>query len=460
MVHYDSIERSFTREEGMKKIWIIVLFVVIAVFGSLFAEGTYTYDDFESSEICASCHESIYRQYDRSMMSQTFTHIWDEVEYYELALPHARKLPKVAEVEAGCNGCHAPVAFLTGDIPPKKPAEESRANDSLSCDLCHTITGFKGEVPFNFNFVVEPGETKYGTRKGGESTYHEIAVTPFLHTAEFCGTCHNEKDPYGIWVKSTHLEWKESPQGKAGVLCQDCHMTPARSASVTAGAVYDDVRQHLFHGAHDTGKLEGAAEILLYADAKKVKPGKTLTLEAFVLNAKAGHSIPSGSAEERLVWLHVEAKDARGNTYHLPVDPKGFPGEELLIADPEAYAYQDIGDIKGIDNFKGIKRDGDVPAGDRIFRLPYLDPDGRMTIAQWHTASLGVDYRLKPLEARRETFTWKVPKDLPEGDVTIHAEVFYSRLVPSVARYMKIPEEEYAPVSMNADKIVLPVVSK
>ena len=88
------------------------------------------------------------------------------------------------------------------------------------------------------------------------------------------------------------------------------------------------------------------------------------------------------------------------------------------------------------------------------------DLDGRMTIAQWHTASLGVDYRLKPLEARRETFTWKVPKDLPEGDVTIHAEVFYSRLVPSVARYMKIPEEEYAPVSMNADKIVLPVVSK
>ncbi len=83
--------------------------------------------------------------------------------------------------------------------------------------------------------------------------------------------------------------------------------------------------------------------------------------------------IPSGSAEERVVWLHVEAVDASGALHHLPVDAKGFEGEELTIASADALAYQDIGDIKELKDFPGIKRDGNVPAGDRIFRLPYLD---------------------------------------------------------------------------------------
>lgn len=41
------------------------------------------------------------------------------------------------------------------------------------------------------------------------------------------------------------------------------------------------------------------------------------------------------------------------------------------------------------------QRDG-IPVGDRIFRKPYFDPQGRMTIQQWNTASQGVDYRLGP----------------------------------------------------------------
>ena len=55
------------------------------------------------------------------------------------------------------------------------------------------------------------------------------------------------------------------------------------------------------------------------------------------------------------------------------------PSEECAmchvdIASADAMAYQDI---------------GDVPDGDRIFRMPYFDPQGRMTVAQWNTASFG-----------------------------------------------------------------------
>jgi len=425
------------------------------------ALGTQPYDRFEPDATCAECHAGIAAQHRQSMMSQAFTHEWDEIEYFELALPHSAKDEKVAGIRAGCNGCHAPLAFLAGDIPPQRPSAGTRANEGVSCDVCHSITGFVGEVPFNFNYIIEPGDVKQGVRSGTEAMAHEIAVNPFLMTAEFCGTCHNEKDPYGQWVKATHLEWKASPYAKAGIVCQDCHMPPApgNSAPDMGGTDYPDVRQHLFHGAHDEGKLAGAIEVRIHSTEQEVKAGSQVRFTATVVNAKAGHMIPSGSAEERVVWLHVEAVDAAGRSYHLPVEPKGFEGEDYFIAS-DALAYQDIGTIRDVENFAGLKRDGDVPRGDRIFRLPYLDPHGRMTVAQWNTASFGPDYRLAPLQARNENYAWKLPNSVAPGPVTVTATVWYSKLVSSVAEYLKVPAEESEPVRMSAHRTTLTVLPK
>jgi len=421
------------------------------------ALGTRKYSDYEKPQACAGCHVDISRQHEQAMMSQAFTHAWDEIEYFELAVPHAEKVAKVAGVKAGCNGCHAPLAFLAGDVPPKRPSERTRANEGVSCDVCHTIVGRAGDPSVNFNWVTSPGKTKQGNRAGVQSPFHDTVLNPFLATAEFCGTCHNEQNPWGVFVKSTQLEWKEGPHGRAGIVCQDCHMPPARGRSARMGAEHADVRQHLFHGAHDPGKLAGVAEVRIHPETREVEPGDPIRLTAVVVNAKAGHKVPSGSAEERVVWLHVEAKDAKGKVWPLRVDRKGFAGEEWTIADGKALAYQDIGDIKGLPDFKGLPRDGLVPDGDRIFRLPYFDEKGRMTIAQWNTAKLGTDYRLAPLQAVSETFSWS-PPDLPPGPVTVTATVWYSRLVSSVAEFMKVPREEYEPVLIARHETTLTVL--
>jgi hypothetical protein len=223
-------------------------------------------------------------------------------------------------------------------------------------------------------------------------------------------------------------------------------MPPAEGATALMAPEYPDVRQHLFHGAHDEGKLKGVVEVRIHPEEIEAEPGDQVRLTAIVVNAKAGHMVPTGSAEERVVWLHVTATDAAGTAFHLPVDRKGFDGEDYTIASSSTLAYQDIGDIKGIADFPGLPRDGLVPDGDRIFRLPYLDPQGRMTIAQWNTASFGPDYRLAPLEARSETYTWALPDDVAEGPLAVTAEVYYSRLVSSVADYLNVPAEEVEPV--------------
>ncbi len=410
------------------------------------ALGTQKYENYEKPEVCATCHDMFYQQWKQAMMSQAYTHHWDEVEYFKLAVPHAEKDEVVAGVKAGCNGCHAPVSFLAGDVPPPKPEENSRANESVSCDVCHTITGFRGEVPFNYNYISQPGRKKYGNKPGLVSPHHDTEESDFIKSAEFCGTCHNEMSPYGIWVKSTYLEWKEGPYAQQGVPCQVCHMPKARGQNAKM-AKEDMVSMHLFHGAHDEGKLKGAIEIRMNPLEREVPYDGTVVIQVQLFNGKCGHKVPTGSVEDRIMWLHVTATDANGKEYHLPVDKKGFEGEEYTIGS-KALAYQDMGLPLGIENFQGLPRDGVVPVGDRIFRMPYFDPQGRMTIMQWNTKSLGVDYRIGPRETKVETYTWELPEDIPVGKVTFKAELIYQKLVQSVAEFLGVPEEA-EPVIIN-----------
>ncbi|MDD2252289.1 MAG: hypothetical protein PHQ10_04915, partial [Dehalococcoidales bacterium] len=57
--------------------------------GEAVYEGMYTYDDFKKPETCGICHQTIYSNWQETLMAKSFVHTWDDVEYFELALPHA-----------------------------------------------------------------------------------------------------------------------------------------------------------------------------------------------------------------------------------------------------------------------------------------------------------------------------------------------------------------------------------
>ncbi len=410
------------------------------------ALGTKSYDDFEESDVCQSCHNDIYQQWKQSMMSQSYTHHWDEIEYFELAVPHGEVDPMYKPVADGCNGCHTPMAFLAGDVPPPRPEENSRANDGVNCEVCHSIKGFEGDVPFNFNYISDPSDVKLGPKENLDSPYHKIEKIDFMSEAEYCGTCHNEKNPYDVWVKSTQLEWAEGPYAEQGVACHQCHMPKAMTKNAKMSNP-NLVSQHLFHGAHDPGKVASVVEIRMHPSEREVEIDDGVVLNIQIFNAKTGHKFPSGSVEDRIVWLDVTATDSEGKVYHLPVDKKGFEGEEYTIASNEL-AYTDMGIPLKIPNFEGVQRDG-VPIGDRIFRMPYFDENGIMTIMQWNTRSLGVDYRIGPRETKIETFTFEMPEDVAPGKMTFNATLNFQKLVKPVAVYLEVPEEESEIILVN-----------
>jgi hypothetical protein len=431
----------------------LVIAILLSSVSSLMAQedlkGKYKYKEFESAKKCKTCHGAIYEQWAQSMMSQAYTHHWDEIEYFDLAVPHAAAKPELKEAVDGCNGCHTPMGYMNGVMPPARPSENTMANESVSCEVCHLIQGSTVDPPFNFSYILKPGTTKYSARKPAvESPAHKIVTNDFYKTTEFCADCHNEKNPFGIWVKSTQLEWKEGPYAKEDVRCQDCHMPaggPFLNALMTKP--YNDARLHLFHGAHDPGKVKGTIELRIQPDIREAEPGESVVITVVLFNQKTGHKFPTGSVEDRIAWLHVEATDAKGKVYHLNVDKKGFEGEEYTISG-DYLAYTDMKVPLGLPDFKGVQRDG-IPYGNRIFRMPFFDPEGVMTIMQWNTASLGVDYRIGPRETKVEKFTFRLPFDAAPGEMQVKATLNYQLLVKPVADLLKVPADESEIIKVN-----------
>jgi hypothetical protein len=159
-----------------------------------------------------------------------------------------------------------------------------------------------------------------------------------------------------------------------------------------------------------------------------------------------------------MLWLEVKATDGTGHTFNLPLKKKGFAGEEYTIADAKAVAYEAMGEIMEVKAYKGISRDGKVPDGARIFRRPFFDPQGRMTICQWYTAENSqIDYRIGPLETKTETYVLTVPKEFSGDLVTVTATLYYSLVPSSVGEFLELPAYSYEPRVVNTATMVLDV---
>ena len=338
------------------------------------------------------------------MMSQAYTHHWDEIEYFELAVPHAEK-----DAEGRRRQGRLQRLPRADRLPRRRRAaarcrrRSSRANESVSCDLCHTVTGFEGDTPFNFNWISEPGKIKQGPREGVESPHHVTRQNDFLQHGRVLRHLPQREEPL------RHLGEVDPPRMEGRAARQGRHRLPGlpHAAGAPAAARAWDPSCPTCGSTCSTARTIPASspasiEVRIHPEVREAEPGETVKLTAVVVNAKAGHKVPSGSAEERVLWAARDGARRQGADLPPAGRPEGLRGRGVHDRRRDALAYQDIGDIQGLAGFAGLKRDGEVPAGDRIFRLPYLDPKGRMTIAQWNTASFGptTGWRRSPPSAR------------------------------------------------------------
>ncbi len=456
---------------------------------------THTMDHWDDPYDCLGCHQERYADWSSSQMSRAYTGDFFQAQFFQQVLKDAAHDPQMKDVPADCLGCHSPSAFLSGVVPPPKvenpdnfwdrawpwmdsyrsvgqvktglaygplreniaragtnplPEAKQDANRGVFCDFCHSLAGLAQRDPVNHNYRVDAGPGRNTKRADLEfpwAPYHKTQVSELFESAELCGLCHNERNTYGVLVKATHHEWLDTDYASRDIVCQFCHMPPRAGKPAKMGKERPWNHAHWFGGGF-TSFVEGAARVKLRLDTKAVAAGSTVPLEVTISDIATGHLFPTGSTEERDVWLRVAVCDAQGQELQrIPVPPNPQdPNDRYFITSNRPEAYPSYSSTS-----QAVARDA-LPEGDRIYQDIFLDSAGKVTFAQWAAVQI-IGNRLVPGETRVEKYAWQVPASLAGRTVRLKATLWYRRMADSHAEALGIKKRPRLLVSEDVKRI-------
>jgi hypothetical protein len=421
------------------------------------------YHYFEDPAVCSGCHWEKFETWSSSQHAKGFTGDFFQAQFYKDVLPSRSLDEKVAHVEEDCIGCHSPSAFLSGDMVPDikipadnrwKPSKEARtlADRGIFCDFCHTLDRFENNIPFNHDYIshaTEAIDPKRGDLEHPWSPHHETQMSELYEDVPICATCHNEQNPYGVWVKATHIEYSESVFADRGIPCQVCHMQPMGGKPAKMGFVRPHNTDHWFGGGFE-GFVEGAAGVYIQDLPEELRPGQKSEFEILVKTLATGHKFPTGSVEERDVWLHVCLTNKAGEeVLHIPIPPNpGDPNDKYFITSNAKVAYPSHSTLS-----EPIARDGLIE-GNRLYHSAFLDSEGEFTYAQWLCVE-EIENRLDPLEERMESYQLSIPAYLEQGTYYLSAQLYYRRMPDPLADYFEIDRRPVILVAKDERKLEL-----
>ena len=386
-----------------------------------------------SSEVCANCHQDIYKQWQQSMHAQS-TALEDPIHatFYKKVAgdPTAEGvLHKASGKYPVCLQCHAPNAAK--DETTKLDAMAAYS-EGVNCVACHTLAAYKGirgddgklrlglkayevsdtlQAPAGMNNglakLAAAGDDLFGGAGVGDDSQkpnphlgepveyegEEIPALPMegnprlMKTSDACMGCHDQRNnPHGVPLCQTGNEYIDS---KTNVNCLSCHMP-------ISGGIAD----HSMGGGHNHAILKRSVVF----DVDTERSGDVLETTVYLKNQQP-HAMPTG-APFRNIYVKLTAYDDAGN----PVwqNAEGHPAKE----DPQAYLAYGLTDDKG------------MPAPPPTATKP------------------GEDTRLKPHEER--TLTYEIPA---EGVVLVRGELYYNLLWPGlVEKFSHLPKDVTDPV--------------
>jgi len=449
------------------KINITCFVVLFLLMSSVFAQEENAagklnkeYHYFDNPQVCSGCHWDRFDRWNVSQHSKGFTGDFFQKQFYDLVLPSRSFDDKVKDVHTGCIGCHSPTAYLSNDLIPK-PAKtldnhwnkgngfKVQADRGIFCDFCHTLDDFENDPPFNFDFIsaaTEGIDPKRADLEFPWSPYHENQTSEIFEEPFICASCHNELNPYGVWVKASEIEYSESVYPDQQIVCQDCHMQPMAGKPAKMGPPRAENHDHWFGGGF-AEFVEGAAKVKIELNNKEISAGEQIDFKINIHSLATGHKFPTGSVEERDVWLHVTLVDKDLNEIaHIPI-PKNpnEPNDKYFITSNEKVAYPSHSKLS-----KPIVRDA-LPEGDRLYHSAFLDDAGKFTYAQWFAAE-EIENRLDTQEIREENYTIKLPENT-DDEIYILAVLNYRRMADSFADYLKIDRRPIVEVSRDLMKL-------
>jgi hypothetical protein len=273
---------------------------------------------------CKSCHPKHYREWASSM------HAYAAEDPVFVAMNKRGQRETNGELGDFCVRCHAPLALREGKTRDGLNLDDVPAHlKGVTCYFCHNTVS-TGD-PFNAHLNLADDSTMRagidnpvttGAHDSAYSRYHDRNRS---ESSSLCGSCHDVVTPHGVALERTFLEYQDSLFAKPGPgfdTCSGCHM-PGRPGRVAENAdtKTDErvVHEHLWPGVDvalsdfpDREAQRLAVECALSLNARVVSIGIRGFGELVVeLETSAGHHQPSGTAQDRRLWVELIAYDAR-----------------------------------------------------------------------------------------------------------------------------------------------------
>jgi hypothetical protein len=275
-------------------------------------------------ETCKQCHAAHFDEWSGSM------HAYAAEDPIFLAM-NARA--QEAGVGDFCVNCHAPMAVREGRLPdgdPGRIAEAEKHLRGVTCYFCHNVAAVEGEHNAQLrlaNDLTMRGGIRNPVKTGGahRSAYSKLMDRNAPESATACGACHDIVTPKGVHIERTFKEWKGTLfanfERDGAATCAACHMSTQDDTVIAdaPGAPQRPERHiHTFPGVDlaltefpnsDTQRKDIQKELdnTLLGDICVAQQGPSFAIAITLDNVGAGHSWPSGAAQDRRAWVEVIA---------------------------------------------------------------------------------------------------------------------------------------------------------
>jgi Flp pilus assembly protein TadD len=407
---------------------------------------------FPTAKYCAHCHEEAHTEWRQSAHSNSNRPTW------YLRNTALLKAEKGVEYTRHCEGCHDPIALVSGALTQSGPGRKWYDDEGVTCSVCHSIqkvdTRGTGSYVLGVPAVLIDEDGKPITRPVSDAEilahldrHSKAVMKDFYHTSQFCSACHEAALPRSLndykWQRAISLyeEWQASSFAKQSPLpfyvkdsvstCQTCHMPREAVETRDQGAKQGKLASHRWLGANtiipqyygfdvqerrtveflqnnvfnvDLFAIEHGAETNgepakvsapLGLVNYRVDPGERITVDVVIQNKGIAHSHVPEQRDMYESWVDFTVKDGTGKM----LVESGFlkPGGDL---DPEAHSF-----MNRLINVKGGLNDLHQVWDNRVVAYNNTIQSGRSQVVR---------------------YTFTMPSDV-SGTVTATATVKYRR---------------------------------
>jgi hypothetical protein len=278
---------------------------------------------------CGNCHSNIYAQW------RGDAHAHSAVNPVVLNLYNGTDAAGRANVGPGyrldwsdggnCASCHAPMSASRGS-PTDLNQLVGVERTGVSCDYCHKVKDVSPDPRFphfaETRVLRPPSGSKLIFGPLADAIFPkdvpDFSYSPLFKSSRFCAGCHDGAF-WGTPVYETYTEWRKSPYAEAGIQCQQCHMRPTtgldHAADEEDGGIArptEQIGSHRTMGESRSRMLEQAVRM----ETSAVVDGSVLEVAVSIVNAGAGHHVPTGQPMRHMLLL-VSAADASGRDLRL-----------------------------------------------------------------------------------------------------------------------------------------------